>query len=71
MVTTVVIRKLDLLHEVLAATEGVVVAYSGGSDSTLVAAVAARVLGDRALAITAVSPSLPPGRGRRGPTRRR
>ena len=40
---------------------GVVVAYSGGTDSTLVAAAAARALGDRALAVTAVSPSLPPG----------
>ena len=61
MVSTDVSRKIDRLHETLAATGGVVVAYSGGTDSTLVAAVAARALGDRALAITAVSPSLPPG----------
>ena len=61
MVTTDVARKLDRLHDTLAATGGVVVAYSGGTDSTLVAAVAAAVLGDRALAVTAVSPSLPPG----------
>jgi len=54
-------RKLDHLHEVMAATGGVVVAYSGGIDSTLVAAVAARVLGGRAVAVTAVSPSLPLG----------
>jgi uncharacterized protein len=40
---------------------GVVVAYSGGTDSTLVAAAAAQALGERALAVTAVSPSLPPG----------
>jgi uncharacterized protein len=38
-----------------------VIAYSGGTDSTLVAAVAARALGGRALAVTAVSPSLAPG----------
>jgi uncharacterized protein len=38
-----------------------VVAFSGGTDSALVAAVAARALGDRAIAVTAVSPSLPPG----------
>ena len=38
-----------------------VVAFSGGVDSSLVAAAAARVLGDRALAITAVSPSLASG----------
>ena len=52
--------QLDRLHDVLAGTGGVVVAYSGGIDSTLVAAVAGRALGPRALAVTAVSPSLPP-----------
>lgn len=61
MATAGVTRKLDRLHETLAATSGVIVAYSGGTDSTLVAAVATRALGRRALAITAVSPSLPPG----------
>ena len=60
-VATEVSRKLDRLHQVMRSTGGAVIAYSGGIDSTLVAAVAARVLGDRALAITAVSPSLPPG----------
>jgi pyridinium-3,5-biscarboxylic acid mononucleotide sulfurtransferase len=39
----------------------VLVACSGGVDSVLLAAVAARVLGDRALAATAVSPSLATG----------
>lgn len=38
-----------------------VVAFSGGVDSSLVAAVAARALGDRALAVTAVSPALASG----------
>ena len=61
MVASGVSRKLEQLHRTLSATGGVVVAYSGGTDSTLVAAVAVRALGDRALAITAVSPSLPPG----------
>ena len=38
-----------------------VVAFSGGVDSSLVAALAARALGDRALAVTAVSPALATG----------
>ena len=37
----------------------VVVAYSGGVDSALVAAVAGWTLGERALAVTAVSPAVP------------
>jgi uncharacterized protein len=38
-----------------------VVAFSGGVDSSLVAAIASRALGDRALAVTAVSPALATG----------
>jgi uncharacterized protein len=38
-----------------------VVAFSGGVDSSLVAAVAARALGSRALAVTAVSPAVATG----------
>jgi uncharacterized protein len=38
-----------------------VVAFSGGVDSSLVAALAARALGQRALAVTAVSPALAAG----------
>jgi uncharacterized protein len=38
-----------------------VVAFSGGVDSSLVAALAARALDDRALAVTAVSPALATG----------
>ena len=53
--------KVDRLHRLLGETGGAVVAFSGGTDSALVAAVAARALGDRAVAVTAVSPSLPPG----------
>jgi pyridinium-3,5-biscarboxylic acid mononucleotide sulfurtransferase len=52
---------LDVLHEWFLPLDGVVVAYSGGTDSTLVATVAARALGDRSVAVTAVSPSLAPG----------
>jgi pyridinium-3,5-biscarboxylic acid mononucleotide sulfurtransferase len=39
----------------------VIVAFSGGVDSSLVAALAVRALGERALAITAVSPALAEG----------
>jgi pyridinium-3,5-biscarboxylic acid mononucleotide sulfurtransferase len=38
-----------------------VVAFSGGVDSSVVAAVAARALGERALAVTAVSPAVAAG----------
>jgi len=40
--------------------ERALIAYSGGVDSTLVAKIAYDVLGDRAMAVTAVSPSLLP-----------
>ncbi len=48
------------MRESMEAFGDVVVAYSGGVDSSLVAAIAAERLGDRALAITAVSPALAP-----------
>lgn len=60
-------RDPALVEENLAALEAVVrrwpsavVAYSGGVDSALVAVAAHRALGDRMLAITAHSPSIPP-----------
>ncbi|MEX0990944.1 MAG: ATP-dependent sacrificial sulfur transferase LarE [Actinomycetota bacterium] len=53
--------KLDDLHDLMRGLGGVVVAFSGGADSALVAAVAARTLPGSSLAVTAVSPSLPPG----------
>lgn len=51
--------KLDALRDVLAALDRATVAFSGGADSAFLAYVAHDVLGDRALAVTADSPSLP------------
>ncbi len=52
--------KLTQLQTIFKQMERALIAYSGGIDSTLVAKVAYDVLGDRALAVTAVSPSLLP-----------
>ncbi|MEX2274370.1 MAG: ATP-dependent sacrificial sulfur transferase LarE [Actinomycetota bacterium] len=54
-------RRIADMQGLLQRMDGVVVAFSGGVDSTLVAAVAARALGPRALAVTGVSASLAPG----------
>jgi uncharacterized protein len=51
--------KLAALRERVRAESRLLVAYSGGVDSALVAAVAAQELGERAVAVTAVSASLP------------
>ncbi len=47
--------------EALKATGGVVIAFSGGVDSSVVAALAHGALGERAVAVTADSATLPPG----------
>lgn len=53
-------EKLAQLKAIFIEMEQAIIAYSGGVDSTLVAKIAYDVLGDRALAVTAVSPSLLP-----------
>lgn len=53
-------EKLEQLRSLFAEMDQVLIAYSGGIDSTLVAKIACDVLGDRAVAITAESPSLLP-----------
>lgn len=54
------LQKLEQLKTLFVEMEQALIAYSGGVDSTLVAKIAYDVLGDRALAVTAVSPSLLP-----------
>jgi len=51
--------KEQALRDTLASLDSVIVAYSGGVDSAYLAYIASRTLGDRAVAVTADSPSYP------------
>ncbi len=52
-------HKLERASELLSDMGSVLVCFSGGIDSTLVLSLAQRVLGEQAVGLTAVSPSLP------------
>ncbi len=51
--------RLDRLRAIFAPMERVIVAFSGGVDSTFVLKVAVDTLGDRVLALTTTSPTMP------------
>ncbi len=51
--------KMAELHRLIGEMGSAMVAFSAGVDSTFVAAAAADVLGERAVAVTGVSPSIP------------
>lgn len=51
--------KLENLKDIISGMESLIVAYSGGVDSTFLLKVASQVLGEKVLAVTADSPSFP------------
>jgi uncharacterized protein len=55
------LAKMDQLKSIISRCESAVIAFSGGVDSSLVCAAAHGVLGDRVIAVTAVSHTYPPG----------
>ncbi|MDH7597401.1 MAG: ATP-dependent sacrificial sulfur transferase LarE [Methanothrix sp.] len=54
-----VAEKLDLLRKIIASRESMLVSFSGGVDSSLLAAISREVLGERAVAVILDSPLMP------------
>lgn len=52
-------QKFAALKDILAEMDSLIVAFSGGVDSTFLVKVAFDVLGDKVLAVTATSPTYP------------
>ncbi|HMK20881.1 MAG TPA: asparagine synthase-related protein, partial [Terriglobales bacterium] len=59
MPTEAVHQKLDRLRSIVDQMRSVIVAFSGGIDSTFVLKVAHEQLGEQAIGVTAVSPTFP------------
>jgi uncharacterized protein len=54
-------EKLSRMKSVIGECSSAVIAFSGGVDSSVVCAIANEVLGENVVAVTAVSPTYPPG----------
>lgn len=53
------VEKIEMIKKAIKARESAIIAYSGGVDSATLAALAFKVLGEKALAVTIDSPLLP------------
>ena len=53
--------KMRSMEKAMAQRTSAIIAFSGGVDSSVLAALAHRALGDKAIAVTADSPTLSPG----------